>query len=246
MKIIINPQYQSAQSFISQLPEIFQNKGELIFKKRNEVKRFYTDHGEWIVKRYKTPNIFQQLAYTFWRKSKAERAFLYAEKLLSLGIDTPIGIAYLEKRKGIWFDDSYFISMACPYPPVFQLLIEKPDFDKELADALTLFFVKLHQKGILHGDLNLDNILYHIDDKCEYHFSVIDTNRTLFKSKPTPKECLDNLKRVTHRRDLLQYIVEKYAEIRRWDATNCTQQVIKALDKFEKKKRLKRKLRNKK
>lgn len=245
MRIAIHPKYNDLHDFISQLPTNFESSGEIIYEKRNMVKRFKTNNGEWIVKRYKKPNIIQGIAYTFFRKSKAERAFLFASKLLAKGIDTPEAVAYIEIKKYGLLSASYFISTACHYSPVYPALIQTPDYDRNLASALATFFVELHEKGILHGDPNLDNILFHNDNQ-GLHFSVIDTNRSVFKHSLTRNECLDNLKRIAHRRDLLQYIVEEYAEKRQWNAQQSVRQVMHALDKFERKRKIKRIIKGKK
>lgn len=246
MKIVIHPKYRTSSDFITQIPEIFDKSGDTIYRGRNIVKRFIYDNNEWIIKRYKRPNIIQQIAYTFFKKSKAERAYLYAEKLLSAGIATPEGIAYIEEKKYGLIRDCYFISTSCPDPAVYPFLVETANYDRELANTLVAFFVQLHSKGILHGDPNLNNILYHKNRKGDFSFSVIDTNRSIFKSSLTTQDCLDNLKRVTHRRDLLQYITEQYAKLREWDAQDCVARVMKALDKFEKQKKIRRLIKGKK
>ena len=240
MKIIIQPKYQPAFAFIAGLSETFETEGEVIYIGRNVVKKFHTAYGNWMVKQYKKPNFIQQLAYTFWRKSKAERAYLYAERLNSLGIDTPEGIGYIECRKNGLFHTGYFISTVCDYPSLYPVLVGKADFDKRLTSALALFFVTLHQKGVLHGDPNLENILYHTDEEGKLRFSVIDTNRSVFKTLLSRKECLANLKRITHRRELLQYITQEYARLRQWPVSECVKQVMRELDKFEKRKEIKR------
>ena len=240
MKIIVQPKYQSASAFIAHLTESFRTEGEAIYAGRNMVKRFDTAYGEWIVKRYKKPNLIQRLAYTFWRKSKAERAFLYARKLNSIGIDTPEGIGYAECRKNGLFHTGYFISTACNYPSLYPALVKNTEFDKHLASALASFLVSMHCKGVMHGDPNPANILYHTDEEGRFSFSVIDTNRSVFKTSLSRKECLDNLKRVTHRRDLLQYVVEEYATLRKWDVRQSVEQVMHALSRFEKRRQFKR------
>lgn len=239
MKIIVHPKYQFATNFISCIPNEFENNKDLIYSGRNTVKRFRSNYGTWIVKKYRKPNIIQQLAYTFWRKSKAERAFIFANKLLDLGIDTPEGIAYIENKKNGLFNIGYFISTASDDLPLYPILVENSHFDKSLATSLAAFFVFMHNKGFLHGDPNLDNILYHVNSQGENSFSVIDTNRSVFRTHPSPKECLDNLKRITHRRDLLAYIIKEYAIMRQWNIDESIHQVMHALNKFEKKRQLK-------
>lgn len=239
MKTVINPQYPAARDFISTLPLSFEEKGELLHQGRNTVKLFHTPSGDRVVKRYKRPNLIQRIAYTFFKKSKAERAYLYSHELLSRGIRTPEGIAYIEQKRGGLIDGCYFVSTACSDRSLLPVLVKVPDYDRQLADSLTAFLVELHTKGFLHGDLNLNNILYRKEPDGTFTFTVIDTNRSTFCHAPTPRQCLENLKRVTHRRDLLQYMVEKYAALRGWDIRQSVQQVMAALDKFERQRKLK-------
>lgn len=238
MKVVVHPKYQWASEFIASLPGRFSSEGETLYQGRNQVKRFIWEGHTFIVKRYKRPKLIQRLAYTFWRKSKAERAYLFAGKLLSLGVDTPEGIAYMEEKEGGLFATGYFVSTCCTDRPVFPELVPVADFDKQLASRLAAFFAGLHAKGILHGDLNLNNILYRSNPDGTCHFSVIDTNRSMFKSSLTPSECFDNLKRVTHRRDLLHYIVAEYARVRSWDVEATIAGVEKSLARFERKRKL--------
>lgn len=239
MQIIILPEYQAFYDFISTLPTIFDIGGETLYQGRNIIKRFTHENTEWIVKRYKRLNLAQRIVYTFFKKSKAERAYLYAGELLNKGIDTPKGIACIECKKNGLIKDCFFISTSCNDPALFPALGGSEEFDTQLANSLAAFFVQMHEKGFLHGDPNLNNILYHKDRKDSFSFSVIDTNRSVFKPSPTRRECLDNLKRVTHQRTLLQYITRQYALLRKWDANESAAIVMKALDRFEKRRRIK-------
>ena len=246
MKIVVHPKYHNYRDFITQIPAAFYKNGDTIYKGRNIVKRFINDKNEWIIKKYKRPNIIQQLVYTFFKKSKAERAYLFAEKLLAAGIATPEGVAYIEEKRYGLIRDCYFISTSCLDPAVYPILVETDNYDRELASNLAAFFVQLHSKGILHGDPNLNNILYHKSREGIFLFSVIDTNRSIFKSSLTKQDCLNNLKRVTHRRDLLQYITKEYAKLRKWDIQDSVSRVMKALDRFEKLKKIRRLIKGKK
>ena len=50
---------------------------------------------------------------------------------------------------------------------------------------------------------------------------------------PSNKECLKNLVRTTHRRDLYEYLVASYARQRGWDEKETVQQAVALLDRFE-------------
>lgn len=238
MKIIVHPDYRSLTGFVEQLPHSFDSNGELLFQGRNTVKRYQVDGQAVVVKKYKHPNFFQRIAYTFFKSSKTERAYKFAALLRSKGIASPHEVAYIETKRHGLFTTGYFVSLNCDYPPTSALL-SMDKFDHPPADALVRFLVELHEKGVLHGDLNLTNILYKVDETGNYHFALIDTNRSVFKT-PTPDECLDNLKRLTHKRELLVYIISLYARQRGWNADKCVQQVIRQLERFEENRRIKR------
>ena len=109
MKIVIHPDFMQTADFIRQLPQHFAQEGELLYEGRNEVRR-YRVKDEWlVVKRYKQPNIIQRIVYTFFKKSKTERAYLFAGILRQRGFDTPHEVAYIEKKRGGLFLDGYFI-----------------------------------------------------------------------------------------------------------------------------------------
>ncbi len=219
------------EKFINELPKVFDSSGETLYTGRNTVKYFTVDGTSVVVKRYKQPNIVQCFVYSFFKKSKAERAYLYADELRKRGFNTPNGIAFVEIKKCLLLRDSYFVSDYCDLPPVMPLL-KKDDFDREVADSLAHFLVSLHTKGVLHGDLNLTNILYDKAAEGDSCFWLIDTNRSKFK-QPSKNECVENLKRLTHNRVLMDYVVRRYAELRGWNADETVENVMRSLLKFE-------------
>lgn len=238
MKVIIHPEYRFLTDFILGLPQNFYHGGEVLYEGRNTVKRFQVDGMYVVVKKYKHPNLIQRIAYTFFKSTKTERAYEFAALLRSKGIDTPHEVAYIETKRHGLFTTGYFVSLNSTDRDTSSQLNIRP-FDHPLANALAQFLVELHEKGVLHGDLNLTNILYHINPDGSYHFSLIDTNRSRFK-KPTADECLNNLKRLTHQRDLLVYIITLYAKHRGWNAEECVHKVMRNLERFEEQRRVKR------
>lgn len=228
--------------FIRRLPDTFYTTGQLVYEKRNTVKRYEADGVSVVAKKYKHPNLAQRIAYTCFKSSKAKRAYEYAARLRGMGIESPHEVAYIEIRRHGLFTIGFFLSRNCDYQSVSNAF-PAGNFDHDLADKLAMFLVELHTKGVLHGDLNLTNILYHVDDDGKYHFVLIDTNRSVFKH-PTRRECLDNLKRITHKRELLVCIISLYARHRGWNPDKTVQAVIRQLGCFEYRKRVERIFRN--
>ncbi|MFA6813634.1 MAG: lipopolysaccharide kinase InaA family protein [Bacteroidaceae bacterium] len=239
MKFFIHPDYHSMEAGIRQVPLSFVHDGKVIHSGRNVIKELRIGEMMLVVKRYKRPSFIQRVIYTFFRSSKAERAFKFAGYFRSVGIDTPQEIAYLEvKEKGL-FAIGYFISQYTSLPSLMSSLVETPDFNRKLADDFVALVVEMHQKGIFHGDMNLSNVLYNKGKDGNYHFELIDINRTKFASE-TRERCLKNLTRIVHRKDLYEYIVRRYAQMRGWNEEECLSICLKNLHRFEQKKKVRR------
>lgn len=194
----------------------FWGNGDSVYEGRNTLRIFYLDEHPVMVKRFKRANFFQQIAYSFFRKTKAERAFIYAKEFRERGIDTPQEIAFIEEKERGLFTTGYFISEVCPNPPTYPILVDKADFDHQIAKDVAKEIARLHQAGILHGDLNLGNFLYRKEGD-HYFFSVIDTNRSKLKNRvPDEDACLKNLSTVTERPDLFKFIAREYIRERDW------------------------------
>ena len=110
MKLYINPQYEHLRDDI--LSAIGGNyvASKVFCHKRNIVEKFSMSGKEYVIKIYKRPNLCNRIAYTYFRKSKAERAYRHALQLQELGIGTPTPVAYAIKKKKGLFSTGYFIS----------------------------------------------------------------------------------------------------------------------------------------
>lgn len=236
MRVIVDPSFCSRAGYVSQLPAMLQRgEGEVVYDGRNRVVRFRYDGLSLMVKRFKRVNVIQQVVYSFFRKSKAHRAYLFAETFRQRGIDTPQRVAYMERKKMGLFAVGYFVSLEAEGTETHLLLREVQQFSHELADAVARQVVLMHSQGILHGDLNLSNFLCR-KTPSGYHFTMIDINRSHFTDGyPSDRQCLQNLVRLTHRRDLYEYLVRSYARQRGWDEYSTAQQALQLLDLFENK-----------
>lgn len=235
IRIEINPVYSHAGAFIRRLSTSF-HEGRLIYQGRNEVRIFEDAGSLLVVKRYKRPYFHQRIFYTFFGHSKARRAFEYAIRLRALGIDTPEPVAYIEEKGccGL-FSIGYFVSGYVSDKNLKYLEQLSSSERKEMVNHFAAFLVGLHEAGFLHGDLNLSNILCHLEENRAPHFCLIDINRSLFGGRFSRSRCLNNLMRITHDRVLLTEIVSAYALERGWDPDRCCQMVLHRLNSYEKK-----------
>lgn len=238
MKVEISQEYSQLAQFVSSVPQLFQRgEGTVLKDKRNCVRRFEAGGHTLVAKRYKRVNAFQSVAYTFFCPTKAERAFRFAAEMRRRGVATPHEVAYMEQRRWGLFTVGYFISEESHGTEAFPELVKREQFNRPLADAVTDYIVFMHSRGILHGDMNAANFLFEGNAHDGYTLEVIDTNRSHFTpSWPTDEECLHNLVRFTHRRDLYRYVVRRYATQRGWDPDATAERAERLLDKFENRK----------
>lgn len=243
IKITISPDYKKNEvvnDFVCELAHTFEKEGTILYNERNIIKSYVLDNtdiplNKVVVKRYKSPNLIQRIAYSFFRSSKAERAFNNATELRKREIDTPKEIAHIEQWKNGLFLYGYYISDSDDAPPIREKLIELEDFDQTMARDFAAFVVKLHEKGILHHDLNSTNVLYHPYEG-RYKFSVIDINRMDFYSGGnliSKKKRFENLTRFTGRMDLFEFVLRHYAQERGWNVEETVKAAIKQKNRHD-------------
>ena len=178
MKVHIHPHYAAYESLIRAIPAGEYEREEVYCNRRNTVEKIRLGDKFFVLKKYKRPALINCLIYTWFRKSKARRAFEYAELFLQRGIETAAPVAYIEIKKNGFFHTGYFLSEFLSYPLVANA--DKTDMSLEERDALmhdlVLFTLKLHLNKVLPLDYNPKNIFYHKEDG-KYNFALIDINR---------------------------------------------------------------------
>ena len=110
MKVHIHPHYAAYESYIRAIPSEEYEREEVYCNRRNTVERVRFGDKDFVIKKYKRPALINCLIYTWFRKSKAQRAFEYAELFLQRGIETAPPVAYIEIKKNGFFHTGYFIS----------------------------------------------------------------------------------------------------------------------------------------
>lgn len=103
---MINPKYEYLREYVERIPKDFETIGTVIHSGRNLIKMITVDGLDINVKRYTIPPLINRIAYAFFRPSKGKRAFVYPEKLLEKGFETPLSYCLYRRDKN-GFDWSF-------------------------------------------------------------------------------------------------------------------------------------------
>ncbi|MDR2232923.1 MAG: tyrosine protein kinase [Tannerella sp.] len=230
-KVVIHPDYESYADFINRLPDIFHTQGETIYKSRNEIKVFDVNGLKINVKQYKVPIFINRIIYTFFRTTKAFRAYTNALRLISKGIETPYPIAYIIIIKGGLIHQCYFISLQSSYPRNMYEFGKGSLLGREhVISQLAEYAARLHEAGIYHKDFSPGNILFQVTDN-EVNFLLVDINRMQFGPVSIEKGCA-NFARLWGNDEIFRLIARKYAAARHADADDCTRWVFEYRRRF--------------
>ena len=216
MEIVINPKYSILNSFITNIPTLFDQEGELVYAGRNQLKCYSVEGYDIIVKRYKVPHLINRIAYTFFRPSKAKRAYEYALKLLDLGVNTPAPIAYIEQKSFGLLNHGYFISIYEKDYTDIRPLMTGVQTNDALLQELAIYIAEFHNKGVLHFDMSPGNILYKEVDH-HFQFSLIDINRMQFLPKISDEKRFKSFKQLSDNKAVLTRIAQLYASASKLD-----------------------------
>ena len=223
--VVIHPDYAFCADFIDRLPDIFHTEGETIYKSRNEIKVFEMNGIKINVKQYKTPIFINRIVYTFFRATKAYRAYTYAFKLLSKGIETPHPIAYILFKKTGLIHHCYLISLQSPYPRNMYEFGKGSLSGREfIIRCLAQYTATLHESGIYHKDFSPGNILFQQTEN-EVNFSLVDINRMQFGPVSIKKGCA-NFARLWGSKEMFRLLAREYAVARHADMDDCIRWVF--------------------
>jgi glycosyltransferase involved in cell wall biosynthesis len=231
MKIVRDLRQQLFDPFIQSIHSTFDRGGRTIYKQRNEIKVFEVNGVSLNVKRYKTPHFPNRLVYTFFRPTKAERAYRYALKLLEKGIDTPEPVAcILTKRNGL-IHSSYFISKQVDYEHTFYEFGSGGIAGREhVLTAFAGYTAGLHEAGVYHRDYSPGNILFRTGND-GVRFCLVDINRMQFGHVSVRKGCA-NFARLWGQEPMFRLLAKSYAEARGADAEQCVRWALDYRNQF--------------
>lgn len=218
--LIVHPNYKGLNSKLKDAIANFDSYGDVLgAAERNVIKNVTINGMTCTIKSFKIPNIVNQVAYRFFRKSKAERSYIYANKLLDLGIKTPMPIAYQKQVSLFLFKGSYYISEFVDCDLTYRELttdfnIEDHD---EILRAFTRFTYKLHEKGVHFLDHSPGNTLIKRTEN-GYDFYLVDLNRLEF-GKLDFETRIKNFSKLTIHKSMIEVMSNEYAKCTGEDET---------------------------
>lgn len=237
-KMEVSSKYLDCKEWIESLDKIFNKEGEVIYKGRNTVSKFFVGDHCFNVKSFKAPNFINKFVYGYFRASKAERSYLHAKKLLELGVNTPEPVGFLEVYKNGFLDRSYYISIQHPYDFIIRDVFNYHVSNREeiLEQFIRYTYEKLHKNNVFHLDYSAANVLITVKEEGKYDFSIVDLNRMKFM--PIDYQTgLYNLRQLDADSDTLIIMGMSYARLWQKDPEEGARKLI-ALDQKYKHKRV--------
>ncbi len=231
--------------------ENFSSKGKLVGDgDRNKIKIFEIEGNTINIKSFKIPNIINGIAYQYFRKSKAQRSYEYANMLIQKNIGTPQPIAFYKNSSFMGLKDSYYLCQHLNYDLTFRELVTQPDYldHENILRKFTKFTWQMHEKGIYFKDHSPGNTLI-VKNEDDYSFYLVDLNRMSFFELDFESR-MKNFSRLTPKKEMVRIMSDEYAKIsglsfekvfeKMWFYTQQFQ------EKYHRKKRLKQKYLGKK
>ncbi len=203
------------------LPERFAaGEGVVVYKGRNELRKMTCGGLDVVVKSFHRPNPVNRFVYGILRPSKAKRSYDNARKCRAIGVGTPAPVGYLNVRKGLLFDRSYYVSLASSCPYVYNDLFYRHfDYADEVVRAVGRTTAVLHGHGYAHKDYGRGNILFRKTDK-GIQIEIVDLNRMYVGPVGMRKGC-KNFERLPATPHMHRLLAEEYAAARGFDAEEC-------------------------
>lgn len=216
---------------------------ENIYSGRNNIYIVRDSDGvEVCVKDFHIPKFPNSYIYNSFRKSKAERSYENARKLIELGFGTPEPYGYaLVTENGKLTRSYYFCHAERKVDNIREW--DRFPFVEDLLAALAREMVRLHKAGVFMRDFSPGNILFSRDNYGNFSFMYVDLNRMEFDVFDKEKQ-MHNFRAIYIEPHQTARIAEKYAEATGQDKDTLVRRALLELDKYFAEKKRNRKLKN--
>lgn len=215
------PEYAGLRDFMMSLPGRFEaGEGELVYKGRNELRKMAYGGLELVVKSFHRPNLINRFVYGVFRPSKAKRSFDHARMYQEIGVGTPAPVGYLNVRRGLLFDRSYYVTLVSTCPHVYNdLFYQHFDYADDVIRAVGRVTGVLHEHGYAHKDYGRGNILFQ-QTPDGVKIEIVDLNRMYIGPIDMRRGC-KNFERLPATPHMHRLMAEEYAAVRGFDAEEC-------------------------
>lgn len=243
VKVHISPKFNQLHDTIHRIAHEGIPEGATdIYQGRNRVVQYTVPGGPIInIKEFHIPNALNRLVYGNVRRSKARRAFENAVRLLEMGINTPMPIAFIEKTDGCRFGLSYFISIQEQGMTDIRQIARSP-LRKRLIDGIADIMLQLHCNGVWMKDFSQGNLLWRHEPDDTITYTLVDINRMSFNTRANRK-LMQNFRTVTDDPNILRAIVASYAFQGGKDPDHTLEQATAQRRKYLKNRKIKNLLR---
>lgn len=218
----IEPAFEALTDFVRSLPARFERgEGELMYRGRNEIRRYTVGGERVVVKSFGVPNVVNQVAYGALRASKAQRSCEYAALLLREGFLSPRPVGYCTVREGLLFKHSFYacLESASPYSYI-DLMHQRLPHPEVYLTEIGRVAGRMHEKGMIHKDYSRGNLLLRLTEAGRPEVELIDLNRIRFHRVGLHEGCM-SFRRLPATDDMLRAMAQGYAEARGADADHC-------------------------
>lgn len=221
--IVLNPDFPRLEEFFESLPGRFaRGEGELLHRGRNEIRRLSYRGCDYVVKSFCRPHLLNRLVYGTLRGSKACRSYRHALAFLRIGVGTPTPVGYMDVRRGLLLDRSYYVSLLSPCPFTYADLYGA---DPCSGDAVLLEIGRLtaviHRHGFLHRDYSRGNILFGPGPGGSVRIEIVDLNRMSTGRRVGLRRGCKNFERLPATPRMRQLMALGYARARGFDPVVC-------------------------
>ncbi len=192
----------------------FDSQGKILVEGlRNSIKIFNYKGTSIAIKSFRVPILINGLIYHYFRKSKARRSFENAKYLIEKGIGTPAPIAFHEEYKFFLLRDSYYVCEHLIPDLVFKDVFgnENKYEMEEILKGLARFTFLLHENGIEFIDHSPGNTLIKKNQNGTYDYFLVDLNRMKFHKSMSFELRMNNFRRLTPSKEMIQIIAKEYA-----------------------------------
>ncbi len=233
--------------FVNTIHTSFSSAGQVAYDKRNQLRIIETGSeamDQVAVKRFKKLGFFRGLYYTFFGLSKAERCFNNALELARRGISTPEPLAMVEVKKNGVINTCYYICRCVQLPAIIDGLHWEDKFNPVMSADFACMAARMHEAGVIHGDLNCDNVLYKKEADGHYSFTLIDINRMTIFPEVRPvsdKKAMADMCCFTRSLNVMRKVASDYVDARGWNQS-VTETMVRMKDRFNRRRALRKRI----